>query len=212
MADRSRSLSHTSTSSPYAEALTPKRGRSRTRGLSTRSKSSVAAASSSFVDKDAMRRQRTLEKHFAKALKTVEACNDTTSSVSSKGLTTLLQTVTVAQVHQPNPAGWSPNASMEEQEVQAMAMNPSLEGTDQTPGSSLGHKQPGPSATFTPTVAGLCQEEEHLPSLSREMCTIIAQTISRGIDEALTQRNIVPPLPKPEPDRRASISQGTPRV
>lgn len=196
MADHSRSSSQASTSSMYAEAPPPKQGRSETRGPSTRSKSSVQ---STAADKDAIRRQGALEKHFTKAQKAFEAGNGSITSVSSRGLTTPSQTVTVAQVHQANTY-----PSMEEQEMQVVDIDPSAEGTDLASGSSHSHKQPGPSASFTPTAAGLHQEEGHPLTLSKEMCSIIARTISKGIDEALTKRGTVSPLPESDPGQKIS--------
>lgn len=62
------------------------------------------------------------------------------------------------------------------------------------------------TATFTLTIAGLRQEENQTFSMPQEMCDLIAQTVARGIDAALTQRGILAPLSTSAQDPQASCA------
>lgn len=57
------------------------------------------------------------------------------------------------------------------------------------------HRPSVPSATFTAIAAGLRPDQSLDPGLSQELCNLIAQTISQGIDTALQQRGLTAPLP-----------------
>lgn len=63
-----------------------------------------------------------------------------------------------------------------------------IQGTDVSPSAVI-----QPSATFTPTVAGLHLVEGQSSSLPQEMCNLIAQTVARSINSALFQRGILAP-------------------
>lgn len=55
-----------------------------------------------------------------------------------------------------------------------------------------------------PTVVGLCQEGGYSSSIPQEMCDLIAQTVARSIDMALTQRSILAPSSAPVPMNQSS--------
>lgn len=101
---------------------------------------------------------------------------------------------------QPDQFGWWSNDSAARQELQAAKMDPPLGVSNPESGPSHRHRSSRASATFTPTAAGLRPEEGQGSALSPEMCDMIAQSISKGIDAVLIQRGILAPLPKAEPN------------
>lgn len=153
----------------------------------TRSKSKTSKVSTSVeADKDALHRQKALEKQFAKAQKLAEEARSNPVPIPA-----IEARIARAQEDQLN---WSPEAKVGTQSFHAV---PFQEHYVPQPVSS--HRHSGPSATFTPTAAGLWPEENLGSDLSQELHFLIAQTISQGINSALQQRGFAPLLPLRSP-------------
>ncbi|XP_058041200.1 uncharacterized protein LOC131199441 [Ahaetulla prasina] len=200
MADRSRSPSRAS-ASPSQGHLTsvappPHKSRSKSRASATKSKSSTSLQTSAAAERDASRRQRALDRQFDKAKQKLAEEGRETSVPLTEDSPLL------------NQPGWSPtipSGSGENQETICTVFGDSSRAMPEPPHQA-------PSATFTPTAAGVSHREDSNPAISQDIRHLIMQTISQGIDNAFTQRGFPAPSPSGSSDQRPHSDSHPPRL
>lgn len=126
---------------------------------------------SAAAEKDALRRQKALEKHFAKAQQQAAASHSPVVSRDQGEAAQVLPTMLQSQEIQEDQPNWSPTIVQEQQEFQAVPFQEDyVLPTVQSPSEASqvpAKKHVPPSATFTPTAVGLRPQEpaqQGLPS------------------------------------------------
>ncbi|XP_058025328.1 uncharacterized protein LOC131191317 [Ahaetulla prasina] len=200
MADRSRSPSRASASPSQGHlpsvAPPPHKSRSKSRASATKSKSSTSLQTSAAAERDASRRQQALDRQFDKAKQKLAEEGRETSVPLTEDSPLL------------NQPGWSPtipSGSGEDQETICTVFGDSSRSMPEPPHQA-------PSATFTPTAAGVSYREDSIPAIPQDIRHLIMQTISQGIDNGFTQRGFPAPFPSGSSDQRLHSDSHPPRL